>query len=181
MGHPFLSDLQTLTVVSHPKNDETVFRMGHPRCSTRRPSRFDGEVGDAFGAKDAAIAIHFFRRTHGLGVVIRELHGGPAFHFAELANQADGVEAPVALRIAVAKIIREERAPSGAEADARFWSPPVRILKICAAAKIYRRCVSKYLAAEIRMKGEDAVHVERIGGDEPLAARIAAARREPGN
>jgi hypothetical protein len=60
-----------IQVVSHPKNDETVFRMGTPVSGAAFfLSCINGEVGDAFCAEDAAIALDFFGRTHCFSEII---------------------------------------------------------------------------------------------------------------
>ena len=58
-------------------------------------SRQDGNVSNAGHAKHAAITLGFDGIAHGLGVVVRELDCRPAVNFAELANQADGIETVV--------------------------------------------------------------------------------------
>ena len=71
-------------------------------------SNTDRNILNPCCSEDAAVALGFGGRAHGLGVVVRELDGGAAVDFAELADQADGVEAVVAVGIAVAKVVGEQ-------------------------------------------------------------------------
>src|SRR5580700_93082 len=102
--------------------------MGHPAfaLSLTLETKTLGEDGDVFyagGAEDAAIAIDLAGRAHGLHVIVRQLHGGPAFDFGQLADQAHGIKAAIAPWVAVAKVIGQQRAPAGAETNAAIRRP----------------------------------------------------------
>src|SRR6516165_2969525 len=139
----------------------------------------DRDVGNAGGAEDAAIALDFRGRSQRLGVVVGEFHGGTAIDFAELADQADGVKAVIAARIAITEIVGEVRSPTGAEADAMSPRPFAFVEKIGGAMEIAGAGVVEQRAGEAGVKSEDAVHIETIGSDQPLSLGIAAAALEP--
>src|SRR5580692_12725479 len=81
------------------------------------PSGQYGGVGNAGKPEEAAVTLGFGRIAQGLRVVIRELDSRAAVYIAQFTNQADGVESIAALRVAVAEVVGQQRAPSGAEAD----------------------------------------------------------------
>ena len=89
-------------------------------------SNSNGHVCNPGSAEDAAVAFDFRLAVPWPLIVVRKLDGGAAIYFAELANQADGIEAFVAARIAIAEIVGEIRAPAGAEAYTRIQAPTCR-------------------------------------------------------
>ena len=139
----------------------------------------DGDVGDASGSEDAAVALDFGGRAHCLGIVVRELYGRAAVDFAEFADEADGVEAVVAAGIAVAKIVGEVGAPAGAETDAVGGGPLAFVKKVGGAAEVGSGGAVADCAGEVGVKREDAVDVERVRGDKALLARVASVLLQP--
>src|SRR5271163_1857288 len=88
------------------------------------------DVTNSDGAEDAAVAVDFHRWTERFRIIIGKLYRGAAFDAGHFADQADGVEAGVTAGIAAAKIIGEERAPAGAEANAAAGSPLATVVEV---------------------------------------------------
>ena len=101
-------------------------------------SNHDGDVCHTREAEEASVAFHFFRGAESLLEVIGQLHGWPPFDVIQLADQAQRMERVIALRISVAEIIGQQRAPAGAEADASFAHPFLLIEEIPRIAEIRR-------------------------------------------
>ena len=65
----------------------------------------DGRAGDAGEAEYFSIAFDLRGGTEGFEKIVGEFDRGAAISIVEFADQADGIEAAIPLRIAVAKIV----------------------------------------------------------------------------
>src|ERR1700686_3464670 len=98
----------------------------------------DGYVSNTRSAKDSAVAGNFRSQPGGLGVIIREFDRRPAVGLGHFSDQDGGVEPILPVGVAAAKIIGQQRAPTGAETDAAAGRPFGLIRKIRRAMKFTR-------------------------------------------
>lgn len=94
------------------------------------------QMGHARATEDVSIALDFFGGAEGLLVIVRELYGRVSVYVVHFADEAERVESVVALWIAVAEIVGEERAPASAEADTALGLPFGSIKKIAGRAEV---------------------------------------------
>ena len=111
--------------------DHAVVRK--PRSSDHR------RIADSSRAKHSPVAFDFGWRAQRLRVVIGEFDRRPAVNVCHFADQADGIKSAAAGRIAAAKIIGQQRAPTGAETDPPPRRPFFAVQEIGRAAKIFWR------------------------------------------
>src|ERR1700692_607395 len=90
-------------------------------------------IADAHQTEHPAIALDFRRRPERFRIIVGELHCGAAFHTRYFADQTDWVEAAIAAGIAPTEIICQQRAPTGAEANAPAGSPFAFITEVIGA------------------------------------------------
>src|SRR6185312_14783753 len=93
-------------------------------------SGINGYIRDAFHAENTPVSLHLGWIAERLGIVVGQLHGWPSFHVGKFAHQANGIKGFIAPRIAVAKIVGQQGAPSSTEADAPLRRPHARIQKV---------------------------------------------------
>ena len=98
--------------------------------------------------------------------IVGEFDGGAAIGFVEFANEAERIERVVGARIAITKIVSEERAPASAERDASAGEPTVWVEEFAGLAKIERLGAIARSAGEVGVESEDGVDIESIGSDE---------------
>src|ERR1700722_8008589 len=103
-------------------------------------------VCNSGGAKHSAVALHFLRNSHRLGIVIRKLYRPPAIGIGKFAHQADRIKALAPIGIAVTKIIGQQRPPARAETDAPLRTPLQWIEKIRCPLKLLRSPAAKNLS-----------------------------------
>src|SRR2546429_3964379 len=85
---------------------------------------------DAGEVKHPLIALNLIAGAQGFFKVIGKFHCWLAIGIVELAHQTYRIEIATALRIAVAKIIGQQRAPTRAETDTPFGNPFPLIEKV---------------------------------------------------
>ena len=78
----------------------------------------DRRMSHAFHSKQPPVPLDFFTWPEHFLEIVGEFDCWPALRIVELAHQAQRIKSAVASRIAVAKIIRQQRSPSCAEVDA---------------------------------------------------------------
>src|SRR5208283_413389 len=153
---------------SEARLQETSLRLRHKRG-----------MSDASEAKHPLIALHLLAGAERFLKVVGKFHGRPAIGIIELAHQTDRIEVTSALRIAVAKIIGKQGAPSRAEADAAFGNPLSSIEKIARLPKIRGRSAIANRAGEVGMQTQNRVHIQGVRSNEKLLPRIAPSLFEP--
>src|ERR1700691_508594 len=139
----------------------------------------DWDVTNSDCSEHAAVTFDFHRRTESFRVIIGKLNGWAAFDAGDFADQADGIEATVAAGVAAAEIVGEQRAPTGAETNAAAGSPLASVIEVGGAAEIAGGGAAGQSSSEVCMQAKDLVDVERVGGDDQFAVRIAAAGLQP--
>src|SRR5580704_9678074 len=127
------------------------------------PLRDNRRLRDAGESEHALIALNFFGGTQPLLKVVGKLHCRIAIGVVELTHQVYWIETASALRIAVAEIIGQQRAPTCAETYAPFGNPVSRIEKVASLPKIIRGSAVANRPGKIGMQSENRIHVERIG------------------
>src|SRR5215470_10120856 len=140
-----------------------------------------GDVGNSYRSKNSAIAFDLGRWTHGFRVIVREFHGGATLDFVDLADQAEGIKAYAAFRVASTEIICEQRTPAGAETNAATRNPLANIVEVGSATEVGDGGARLQSTCEVGVQAEDLIDVETIGRDEKLFFRIAALVLEPAN
>ena len=128
--------------------------------------RDNWRLRDAGEAKHAPIALNFFGGTQRFLKVVGKLHCRLAIGVVEFAHQVYRMEAASALRIAVAEIIGQQRAPTRAETDAPFRNPFPRIEEVACLPKIRGRSAVANRPGKTGMQSQNSVHIERIGSNE---------------
>src|SRR5581483_10396093 len=129
--------------------------------------------------KYTPVPLSFLRIAQRLRIVVGQFDGGAAFRFGKLANQAHWIEALPILWIAVAKVVGKQRAPAGAEANATVRNPAIGITEVLGGTEVLRRRSVAQGAGEIGMQAENLLHIECVGGNEPLLARVAPVPLKP--
>src|SRR5580658_1143600 len=94
------------------------------------PSRYQRSISDSLSPEHSPVPLDLSRRPQHLRIIIGELNRRPPFHARNLADQADRIKASAIVRIASAKIIGQQRSPTGAHPDASFRRPLTRIVEI---------------------------------------------------
>src|SRR5579864_1272694 len=186
-GQNALPPQQTKNVCWGPRSRESRRDPSTPlRAGCRRYSRFfaacldqHGNVRDSDGSEDTAITFNLRRRAHRFGIVVRQFYGGASFDFVHLADEAKGIEASAGIGIAPAKIVRQQRSPTGAEANSLAGDPLTQVRKVVRTPEILDGHSRLQRATEIRMQAQDVVNVETVGGDEQFFPGVAASGFEP--
>src|SRR5215471_3983892 len=119
-----------------------------------------GRIGNPGSPKDTTVALDLIRRTERLRVVIGELHRRAAFDARDFADKADGIKSVAVVGIASSKIVRQQRAPTGAEPDPPLRPPFCPIMKISGIPKVGWFQARRDLAPEVGMQTQDCIHVE---------------------
>src|ERR1700691_2509166 len=123
----------------------------------------NGDIAHSDRTEDSPVALHFGGQTERFAVIIRKLYGRAAIRARHFADQADGVESAAALRIAATKIVSQQGAPPGAEANAASGSPLAAIEKVWRRAEISSGCALRHYAAVVCMQAQYIVDVKRVG------------------
>src|SRR6266481_168642 len=133
----------------------TPLPLHHNRCMSN-----PGE------AKHQLIALNLFARSQSFLKVVGEFHCRLAIRIVELAHQTYRIEVAAVLRIAVAKIIGQQRAPTRAETDAPLGNPFCLIEKVARLSKIDRRSAVADCPGKMGMQSQNRVHIEGVRSNE---------------
>ena len=128
-----------------------AFPLRHNRCMSKA-----GE------SKHPLIALDLFARPQRLLKVVGKFHGWLAIGIIELAHQTQRVKVVTALRIAVAKIIGQQRAPTRTEPDAALGKPFFLIEKVARLVEIFGRSAIANRPGKMGMQSENRVHIEGV-------------------
>ena len=126
--------------------------------------REDWSLGDAGEAEDALVALDFSAGAKSFLEIVGKFYGGAAVGIVELADQAEGIEIHATVRIAIAEIVGQERAPAGAETNAAAGGPLFPIEKVAGLAEIGGSVACVNFPGEMGVQGENSVGVEAVGG-----------------
>ena len=121
---------------------------------------------DAGEVKHPLIALNLIAGAQGFFKVIGKFHCWLAIGIVELAHQTYRIEVAAALRIAVAKIIGQQRAPTRTETDAPLGNPFCLIEKVARLSKIGRRSAVAHGPGKMGMQPPNRVHIEGVGSNE---------------
>jgi len=94
--------------------------------------------------------------------IVGKFYRGFAFDFIEFAYQAYRIEIATSLRIAIAKIVGKQGAPTGAETDASFGNPFSLVEKIAGLPEIGRRSPVANGSGKMGMQAENGIHIEGV-------------------
>src|SRR5690606_18017088 len=114
----------------------------------------DGLAHAAFVAEDLQIAADLVRVSGGLFRIVRKLDGRSAIGLAHLAHQRNGLEALDLARRAILEIVGEIGAPAERHTHA---------------------------ALEVEIGAFDRLHIQRVGEDQKLLARVLSVLLPPGD
>lgn len=117
-------------------------------------------IGNTGDPKNLPVALDFRGGAHGLGVVVRELDRRTAVDLAQLADEADRVEAIVAMGIAIAKIVGQQCSPASTEANAPIGTPAGIVKKIAGMPETRGFGSVTQRTPKVGMQREDDVDVE---------------------
>ena len=120
-------------------------------------SRDQGSGSDTRSSKHALVALNFRRRTERLCRIVGQFDCGSSFHVGDFSDQADQIGA--AAGIASAKIVGEQRAPTGAESNSLTGNPLARIEEVSCIKEFCTACAGLARATEIGMQAEYFVDV----------------------
>src|SRR5580658_7357677 len=111
-------------------------------------------------AEHPPVALNLFGGTQRFLKAIGKLHCWLAISIVELAYEIYRIETAAAPRIAVAKIVGQQRAPTGAETDALFGKPFTLIEEVACLPKVGRRSAVANRPGKIGMQSQNRVHIE---------------------
>src|SRR5258708_11078947 len=125
-----------------------------------------GRVGDAGKPEYPPIALNLVAGTQGFFKIVGKFYRGFALDVVEFAHQAYRIEIATALRIAIAKIVGQQSAPTRAETDASFGNPFSLVEKVAGLPEIARRSAVANGSGKMGMQTENGIHIEGVRSNE---------------